>query len=311
MSLFDDAKLILTPNGYKSGKAYSLKPFDGTGDFGVVRATTATRVNSAGLIESVAANVPRINYPIGGGCPHWLVEGQDTNEAERSEELDNAYWIKTRLSITANDTIAPDGELTAEKLVADTDNNTHFIVKGGFAASNEYKVFSLFLKAAEFNSAQVVLRGASAFSNRVEIRFNISDGTVYSQGAFGTFSGFDSRIEEYENGWYKLELKGFVPSTETNVLIQLLIGNNNTFSFAGDGTSGVHAWGLGLTNDFGSYIPTVATTVTRNADVITVAPPAGTTEIVEYFADNTTNTETVIPVTYQLPNAEIEKVIMT
>jgi hypothetical protein len=62
MALFDDASLVVTPNGYKAGTLYSIKPTSGAGDMTVVRATTATRVNSAGLIESVAINVPRLDY---------------------------------------------------------------------------------------------------------------------------------------------------------------------------------------------------------------------------------------------------------
>ena len=71
MSLLDTASLIVTPNGYKASKLYSVKPTDASGDMTVVRATTATRVNSAGLIESVAINVPRLDYT-GGGCPSIL-----------------------------------------------------------------------------------------------------------------------------------------------------------------------------------------------------------------------------------------------
>ena len=79
MSLFDDASLVLTPNGYKASKLYSIKPTSGLGDMTVVRATTATRVDSAGLIESVAINVPRLDYPPLGGCPSILVEPLRTN----------------------------------------------------------------------------------------------------------------------------------------------------------------------------------------------------------------------------------------
>lgn len=78
MSLFSDAKLILTPNGYKDGKIYALKPFDGSGDFDVVRATSATRVNSAGLIESVGNNIARLDYTE-DSCPCILIEPQRTN----------------------------------------------------------------------------------------------------------------------------------------------------------------------------------------------------------------------------------------
>lgn len=38
----DDAKLVITANGYKAGTLYSLKPYDGSGDATVTRSTTAT-----------------------------------------------------------------------------------------------------------------------------------------------------------------------------------------------------------------------------------------------------------------------------
>jgi hypothetical protein len=46
MSLFESASLVVTPNGTKASKLYAIKPTDGSGDLTVVRATTATRVNS-------------------------------------------------------------------------------------------------------------------------------------------------------------------------------------------------------------------------------------------------------------------------
>jgi len=78
MSLLDKASLIVTPNAYKASKLYSVVPNTTLGDMTVVRATTATRVNASGLIESVAVNVPRIDYT-NGSCPSLLVEPQRTN----------------------------------------------------------------------------------------------------------------------------------------------------------------------------------------------------------------------------------------
>jgi len=76
---YDNASLIVTPNGYKASKIYALKPTNGSGDLSFSRASTALRLNSAGLFESVALNVPRLQYPVGGGCPSWLFEPQATN----------------------------------------------------------------------------------------------------------------------------------------------------------------------------------------------------------------------------------------
>mgnify|MGYP003640456823 CR=1 FL=1 len=52
MSFYDDASLIMYPSGYKEDKIYSLKPTNGTGDLTFSRASSATRVNSEGLIET-------------------------------------------------------------------------------------------------------------------------------------------------------------------------------------------------------------------------------------------------------------------
>ena len=54
MSLLSQASLIVTPNAYKEGKLYSVIPSDGSGDFTFTRATSATRVNAEGLIETAS-----------------------------------------------------------------------------------------------------------------------------------------------------------------------------------------------------------------------------------------------------------------
>ena len=57
-SLYDSASLVMIPSGVKESKLYSIKPTDGTGDFTFTRGTdTATRVNSAGLIEKETQNL--------------------------------------------------------------------------------------------------------------------------------------------------------------------------------------------------------------------------------------------------------------
>ena len=113
--LFDSASLVITPNGVKTSKLYSIKPNDGTGDLTVTRATTATRVNASGIIEVVPANTTRIDYSSGKGMI--LVEPQRTNLLLRSEEFENSYWAKNGTSIIPNATISPSGLMNADKLV--------------------------------------------------------------------------------------------------------------------------------------------------------------------------------------------------
>ena len=116
MSLFDDASLVLTPNGYKASKLYSIKPTSGAGDMTVVRATTATRVNSAGVIESVAINVPRLDYT-GGSCPTILLEPARTNlvfpSATLTTQTRTVTAVANTLSFYGTGTIVLSGVHTA------------------------------------------------------------------------------------------------------------------------------------------------------------------------------------------------------
>jgi hypothetical protein len=112
MSTYDDASLIYYPSGYKEDKIYSLKPTDGSGDLTFTRASTATRVNSAGLIES-----PRTNLVL------------------YSEDFSNAYWTK-QAGITATynttETLSPDGTYNATKFVG---NGTTGVLKTSISVS--------------------------------------------------------------------------------------------------------------------------------------------------------------------------------
>jgi hypothetical protein len=83
-SILDKASLVITPNAYKEGKIYSVIPTDGSGDLSVVRATTATRVNGAGLIEETPYNL--VSY---------------------SELFTNAGWVKQSATVTLESGTSP------------------------------------------------------------------------------------------------------------------------------------------------------------------------------------------------------------
>ena len=116
-------KLALIPSAQGS-KFYSVLPSSGVGDFDFTRSGSATRINSQGLIESVANGVSRLNYPmIDGvvkGCPHHILEPQRTNLIQYSEDFSNAYWQKlNNVTVSAEKVISPDGTLNASQLIFD------------------------------------------------------------------------------------------------------------------------------------------------------------------------------------------------
>ncbi len=99
MSTFDDASLVFIPSGYKTSKAYSVKPSDGSGDLTFSRSNdTATRVASNGLIERVRTNL--------------VLQSQAFNTTWTPDNGGGTGSI----TITANYAAAPDGTTTADRL---------------------------------------------------------------------------------------------------------------------------------------------------------------------------------------------------
>jgi hypothetical protein len=261
MSLLDSASLIVTPNGFKAGKLYSIVPATGAGDLDVTRATTATRVNSSGLIESVASNVPRLDYS-NGSCPSILVEPQRTNLLLRSEEFESAAWGKVTASVTANTTTAPDGTLNADLL---TPNAVTFglIQQTANITANVPNTFSVYAKYNGISSFQLQTRDNANNANFAIVNFDILTGVVLmAPSTSGAYSNASATIESVGNGWYRLSL-----TSTSNISVT---SRFRLVSDLSDGINGYFIWGAQL--EAGayptSYIPTTSASVTRNADVI-------------------------------------------
>ena len=269
-TLLDQASLILTPNAYKAGTLYSVKPEDGVGDFDFTRATTATRVNSAGLIETVATGVPRLDYPfIDGvvqGCPSLLLEPARTNLVAYSEAFDNAYWTKNNSTVVGG-FISPDGTANAFKLVENTSTAGHSVFRNSSTVTLSSHSFSCFVKT---NGRNVKLDFFGGTNNAI---FDLTNGTVIS--ANGT--GLNAKIETLSNGWYRCSITQVQTSTTIYPNI-LCVDDSNESTYTGDGTSGVYIYGAQLEagSYATSYIPTSGSTVTRNADVANGAGDAST-----------------------------------
>jgi hypothetical protein len=220
MSLLDSASLICTPNAYKEGKLYSVIPSDGSGDMSVTRATTATRVNSAGLVELVPYNL--LQY---------------------SEQFNNAAWSKIASSVTANDTTAPNGTLTADKLVENTATSTHATLQQATTIVGSLYTFSVYVKAAERTNVRVSIVN-SAGTVEFRVFANLTTGTFSSAGA-GSPTSTSASMTSVGNGWYRISAAMDAPTTATQGIIYIQNTAGST-SYTGDGTSGIYLWGAQL-----------------------------------------------------------------
>jgi hypothetical protein len=84
--------LMVTANAFKASKLYNIIPNSNSFDITYSRASTATRVNQNNLIETVAVNVPRIDWTY--GFPIMLSEPAATNLIPNSV-LSNSGGIPT------------------------------------------------------------------------------------------------------------------------------------------------------------------------------------------------------------------------
>jgi hypothetical protein len=234
------------------------------------RSTTATFVNSRGLIETAQINQPRFDHdPTTLESLGLLIEEARTNLALHSEDFTNAAWVNTNSFETTNAAVSPDGATTADRLIpnnATVFNASNISQTISKAASAITYTFSVFAKEDAFDRIRLSPRDATNSANNVTVIYSLIDGSVVSAvAASGTFTNASSSVRAYSNGWYRVSVT-FTTGTETS--INNIIYAYDSVASQGDGTSGIFIWGAQL--EVGafptSYIPTVASSVNRAAD---------------------------------------------
>ena len=249
MGVKDTANLALIPAAYKASKVYSAIPTDGDGDFTFTRTGSGTRINKAGLIETVGSNVPRLNYRLDAdgnpsSCPELLLEPQRVNIFTNSNSFTSSNWFKSNLTVSANQTISPTGENNASLITATVDN-------GLLAEFNEWtstqRTASFFVK--KNTSSIVEILNASSVSDFV--RYDLENGAILSEG--GTMTG---EMQNYGNGWYRV------------IATYSISSGTNTFGFRITNAGSVYIYGAQIeeASTVSSYRHTGSAAVTRNKD---------------------------------------------
>jgi hypothetical protein len=221
----------------------------------------STYTGRDGLIKYAGPNEPRFDHRYVNGeieSLGLLIEEQRVNSALRSQEFNLSPNLAVNASISPNSAIAPDGTLTADKLVEDNISSIYKRVQqGGFTVSGDYTV-SFFVKEAGRYRGYIQLLNTTNASVSFNLQNETVSGVVQSR----------SKIEKYPNGWYRISTSNTFNAGETPTVYIVMLNDSGSSNYVGDGSSGLFIWGLQV--EAGafptSYIPTEGSTKTRNAD---------------------------------------------
>ena len=227
----------------------------------------------------------RNNYVFDGADwigPKCLVEpAAATNLVTFSSEFDNAAWVKTSLTVSADTTTAPDGEAASDKLVEGSGTITPKMEQSESLFSGDKYVISAYLKAAERSTLQF------NYSGLPQAHFDLSSGISTDAVDNGFFTNHVTTMKAVGDGWFLCAVSfDCIQNKAGQIRFYPNQANATSISsYTGDGVSGLYIYGaqLEVGSVPSSYIPTAAATATRDAETL-VIPAANLASVVNTTA---------------------------
>lgn len=162
-----------------------------------------------------------------------------------SEQLQQAYWAKTNLTVTTDTVVAPDGLTTGDVLFETVTNAAHTFQRNIALTSGQQYTVSFWIRPEGRNNVRITTSSNLSYDGTTPVAWlDLSTGTIVSQS-----SGFGGTVQIAPDGiWYKVSYTLPAISTATSTVIQLNLSlNGSNISYAGDITKGVAVWGLQVT----------------------------------------------------------------
>jgi hypothetical protein len=239
---------------------------------------TATRVNSSGYIETVNANLPRFDFsPVTVGlCQGLLIEESRANALSYSNAFTTAPWQTLNTVSAAQNATGPDGVANSAWTLSDNDAVNTGSYYRAVVVANDSTTYtaSWFIKkttsAATFPAVILnILGGTTGVLGTYVI--NTNTGVATSSGASVTTSCV---VRDFGQFW-RVSVTAPNNSTGNTVLYHQLspaVNTNGGSTIVPSTTGSAVFYGAQLeTGAFAtSYIPTTSTSLTRNADVVSM-----------------------------------------
>jgi len=175
------------------------------------------------------------------------------------QDFDNAAWVKTFATITANVEVAPNQTNTAEYFqeLAGTSISQHNLSFSFTFLNATTYTKSVYARAGTVNIVQMAM-AAARFGNNAYANFNLSTGVVEFVDTDASAS-----ISDVGNGWYRLSLTATTTSSGSANPILIGFCNNNPSAtrlagYLGNVNNYFYIWGaqLELGSSATEYFPT-------------------------------------------------------
>jgi len=216
----------------------------------IADADNSATVTDSGGLYLWGASLTATEYPVGYVTTRNLLP--DSQDFERST------WNKVAVTVDDDVALAPDGTLTADKIVENLGSGLHFInqINIPYTAGVTYSISNYF-KAGERTKAYVYMPSPMFSASDRSVLLDLTSGT-YTYSGSGTVT-----MTDVGNGWWKVVLTITAAASGSGYgnSVNLADASGN-LSYAGDGISGLYRWGAQLEPG------TTATDYVRTVDVV-------------------------------------------
>lgn len=216
-------------------------------------AATANRLIDNISVKELAGNHQVAISDAKRGVYGWMPKTGRRNLLTYTEQFDNAVWGKTNATVTANAAVAPDGTMTADKLVGSVSalaNRNCCVSQGAtFTAGADY---TLTFHSALAETPHVVIYVDNSGGLQLSVAVNLSTGVATAFNYAGVSAGPTDAITvgSVVNGHRKITLvfrnQGYSTLRIASSVSQPTSTGGFWWNADGDGTSGILIWGAQL-----------------------------------------------------------------
>jgi hypothetical protein len=171
------------------------------------------------------------------------------------EALSNSAWVKDRVTITDDAATAPNGTVTADKLVETTATGTHLVYQGVLRGSDTTFTFSAFFPPGAGRTRAVLEIDDAGGPNGGWATFDLASQTVVgtqdvSWGYYGTATLTRRVAQLFYDGSVRCEIT-LTGVSGTTILAQVYADSASgtaemVANYTGDTSKGLYPWGIVL-----------------------------------------------------------------